>query len=248
MMKKRMYLVMACCAAFLLSCADLDPLPWTQNDAFISTKYAADSSLVHGLSLYSRSNKRLASSTATTPSGDEISMNVYIANQPYEFLWDDELSSELPEAGTYSFYAITKSDDKEVEGEDVLKDKYLVPTKIVSCEYDSVYSKLNVVWRKVTDASYAVMYIKNAQNKEVYATSTLTANDTTETITASSKLWLAIDAVNLVEGAYVPTEGEELTLQVVHYKKDATDENAKLLDARAICTYNFIWHDSIISE
>ncbi|MFV0365861.1 MAG: hypothetical protein ACK5JS_05065 [Mangrovibacterium sp.] len=232
----------------LTNCADLDPLPWTQNDVFINTKYNADSTLVHGLSLYSRSNKRLASSTATSPSQETYNMNVYIALQPYEFLWDtpdEEMSTDLPEAGTYTFSAFTKSDNEEITGSDILKSKYLMPTHIVSCEFDSINSKLNVVWHTIDDADYSILFLQNAVGKEVYASSSITANDTTESVIGSSKNWLAIDYANQEEGAYVPTEGETLTLQIVYFRKDTNDDEGKLLDARSICTYDFVWHDPI---
>ncbi|MFV0291014.1 MAG: hypothetical protein ACK5IJ_09020 [Mangrovibacterium sp.] len=248
-MKQYLYILM--CSCFLMTmtnCSDLDPLPWTQNDAFITTKYDADSVIVHGLSLYSRSNKRLLSSQATSPSGEQQTMNVYMQSQPYEFLWntsDADFSIDLPEAGTYSFEAYTKDDNEKIIGTDVLKNKYILPTKVVTCAFDSINSKLSLVWRKVEGASYSVLFIKNEANQDVYATTTLAANDTVETITKESKNWLSVDYLNQVEGAYVPTDGEELTIHIVTYKKDANDVDETLLDAQSVTDYNFIWKDKI---
>ncbi|MFV0522104.1 MAG: hypothetical protein ACK5MI_06720 [Mangrovibacterium sp.] len=249
-MKKLIIFSLMLWGAFsLTNCADLDPLPWTQNDAFINTKYAADSTLVHGLSLYSRSNKRLSSSTAVSPDSSEYEMNVYVASQPFEFVWDtpdEDMASTVPKTGTYNFSAFTKSDNEEVTGTDILRKNYILPTHVASCAFDSVNSKLNIVWRSVDDADYAVIFLINANGKEVYASNTINANDTTESISESSSNWLSPDQVG--NEAYVPSNGEKFTLQISNFKKDVNDSEEKLLDARSITTYDFTWQSPIETE
>lgn len=241
--------LLACSALGLSNCADLDPLPWTQNDVFITTKYSVDSSLVHGLSIYSRSNKRLSSSTCASPN-DSVSyeMNPYNANQPYEFTWnttDENMTSSLPSSGVYRFKALTASDSEEITGSDVLKKQYLLPTQVAICAFDSINSKLNIAWRAVNDCDYSILMILRADGKEVYASRTLAATDTAEVVSKTNGNWLAPGYQDLVEGTYEPTDGEKLTLQISSFKKDAGDSNEVLLDARSITTYDFIWKDPI---
>lgn len=252
-MKKVIILASLICGALALTnCSDLDPLPWTQNDAFITTRYTADSTLVHGLSLYSRSNKQLASSTATSPKGLNVyEMKAYVASQPYEFVWntpDADMTSILPSSGTYLFSALTKSDNEEVTGSDIVKKTFLLPAQIDSFAFSENNANLNIIWNSVDGADYAVIFIRNSTNKQVYTTNPILANDTTQTISESDKNWLTTDFLNQSQEVYVPTDGEQLTLEIANFKKDANDPDYLLLDARSISTYEFTWRSPIIVE
>ncbi len=244
MNKVRIIVVFLVSILVFAQCSDYEPLAWTDNDAFITSQYS-NGEIVHGLSFYARSNVKLKSVVVNTPNQDEINMDVFIIAQPYEFVYDThqaEMTSSLPQAGSYSFTAITQGENEEIVGHDEIVAVTLPPAKIESCSFDSLYSQLQVTWHSVEDASYTIMSILDERGNKVYMTKALAKTDTAKVVSVNDPYWLLTDYNSGATETYKPMGGQRYTVQVATFLKEQRDEK---LQARSLATESFIWQDEI---
>lgn len=229
-----------------ISCEKSKVEAWIETDAFILSRVMNEDT-VFGISLYARSNKTIETITCQTSISNKIEMVQAYKNSQYEFVYQTDtlqMNLSIPNIGSYVFDAKTK-EGEEITQSDIVTNKYIVPTIIDSCIYDSLYTKLNIYWQKVENSSYSILFLINKDGKEVYSSGNMSPSTTSKSITSNESKWLAANRENGIEGRYEPSESEEFTVKISSFLTDASNPNKTKLQGMSINTTQVIWHNPI---